>query len=50
MNVSLAYANGAGTTTAGLGFSGSNPSGKLTTTEEWDGTGFITKTITTTTD
>ena len=41
---------GAGTQTLGLAFGGETGPGVTGATEEWDGTGFITKTITTTTD
>ena len=42
---------GSGTTnTLGLVFGGEPGSGVTAATEEWNGTGFITKTITTTTD
>ena len=40
---------GAGIETAGLAFGGSNPS-KTALTEEWNGTGFVVKTLTTTND
>ena len=41
---------GAGNQTLALAISGDTATGLVTATEEWDGTGFITKTITTTTD
>ena len=49
MNTGRAYPTGGGTTTAGLAFGGSNP-GKVASTEEWSGTGFVIKTLTTTSD
>ena len=51
LNTSRAALSAAGnaTTTAGLAFGGSNPS-KTALTEEWDGTGFIIETLTTTSD
>ena len=49
MNTGRAYLSGGGTTTAGLAFGGSNPS-KTALTEEWSGTGFVIKTLTTTND
>ena len=41
---------GAGTSTLALAFGGNDGTTQTAATEEWDGTGFITKTITTTTD
>jgi hypothetical protein len=51
LNVSRGEGGGAGTQTAALAFGGTDPSPALTTaTEEWNGTGFITRTITSTTE
>ena len=49
MNTDRAYFGGCGTGTAGLAFGGQQSTADTAATEEWDGTGFITKTITTTT-
>ena len=50
LNSERAYNGGVGTGTAGLTFGGQQSTADTAATEAWDGTGFITKTITTTTD
>jgi hypothetical protein len=48
LNVARRYLSGAGTQSAGIAFSGGPPA--TAATEEWNGTGSITRTITSTTE
>ena len=49
MNTARFYMGHGGTSTAALGFGGDTGS-KVNTTEEWNGTGLVTSTVTTTSD